>query len=266
MALVPFNARGDIYETAFFSGQLNAVTGSLSEIGLTGSNVMSGNFVFDPQMIPPAGSGTQSVSFSSMPVITAIPNSTSFLMNLDEITPNLSNFLPGTGAIQYVNGSFDGFDLEFDFVSGGNEYEFIENGSWFEIELLENYQPTGDIVVCGTINFGPYSPITQPPCDELSALSNLGNGIGGLGSGGGGGGGLGLGGGGGNGSGGGLGSGSGGNGSRSSGGGSKSSSGSSGSGKGHPVSVNSVPEPRMFWLFFVALIALAARARLRAVQ
>jgi hypothetical protein len=183
MALVPFTARADIYEIAFFLGQLDAVTGSLSDIGLTGSGVMSGNFVFDPQMIPPAGSGTESVVFSSMPVITEIPNSVAFLMNLDGITSNLSDFLPGTGSIQYVNGSFDGFDGKFDFISDGQEYQFVENGSGFEIELLENYRPTGDIVVFGTINFGPYSPINQPPCDELSVLSSFGNRIGGIGSG-----------------------------------------------------------------------------------
>jgi hypothetical protein len=145
-------ARADVYETTFFEAQLTATTGSLSSIGL--DDTISGNFIYDVNLLPPSQSGFQSVPFSVLP-LTYIPDNVAFQIALGPDLYSLGDMLPGA-AIQYDNGMFDGFDIQFDFVSQGNEYEFIEQGNSFEIELLEGNQPTGDIVVKGTMDIiGP---------------------------------------------------------------------------------------------------------------
>ncbi len=147
-------ARADLYETAYFSAELIPVTGSLSEVDIN-TDLISGNFVSDEQLIPGPTSGLQTVTFNSMPAIGDIPSSTAFQMTLGGMTFNQGNFLPGTGGIVYNNGQFDGFDASFDFFSNGQEYRFVEQGTGFEIELLVGNQLTGVIVVAGTIDFCP---------------------------------------------------------------------------------------------------------------
>jgi hypothetical protein len=177
-------ARADLYESAYFSGELIPVTGSLADIGLSGTNLISGNFVFDEQLVPGANSGIQSVSFSNMPAIASIPPTSAFQMTLAGLTFNLGNFLPGTGGIVYNNGQFDGFDVAFDFYSDGTEYRFVEQGTAFEIEALVGNQPTGVIVVAGTIDFGPlfniepYVPISSGLGSNTGVTVGNGNGDG----------------------------------------------------------------------------------------
>jgi hypothetical protein len=168
-ATAPFIARADVYETAYFSAQFSNISGSLASIGLSGSDGISGNFVFDEQMIPPAGSGMEGIPFSSIPNVGSISDSTAFQMELGGLTFNLNNFVAGTGAIAYDNGQFAGFDVQIDFFSQGSEYQFIEQGNIFEIELLANGQPTGDIVVSGSIGFSPASLFDVQPFDPFSS-------------------------------------------------------------------------------------------------
>ncbi len=172
-------ARADLYETAYFSAELIPVTGSLSEIGMS-TDMISGNFVFDEQLIPGPDSGIQSVAFNSMPAISEIPPSTAFQMTMGENTFNRVNFLPGTGGIVYNNGQFDGFDVAFDFFYNGQEYRFVEQGTGFEIQLLAGNAAI--IIVAGTIDFNPLFNI-QPYVPSSSASSGLGLNTGGIGTG-----------------------------------------------------------------------------------
>jgi hypothetical protein len=173
-------ARADLYETAYFSAELIPVTGSLAEVGIN-TDLISGNFVSDEQLIPGPASGLQSVAFNSTPAIAEIPPATAFQMTLGGMTFNQGDFLPGTGGIVYNNGQFDGFDGSFDFFSNGQEYRFVEQGTAFEIELLVGN--TAVIVVAGTIDFNPLFDI-QP---YAPTSSGLGLNTGGIGTGNGGG-------------------------------------------------------------------------------
>jgi hypothetical protein len=165
VAVVPLFARADVYETAFFSTQINSITGSLAGLGLSDGGTISGKFVFDLTAIPAAGSGMENVPFSDFPDIGAIPPSLAFQLTFGTVEVNLTNLVANSGALLYDNGQFTGFDAQFEFTVNGQQYLFQETGNSWDIELLENGQPTGDIVVSGTFDFGKNSLSNIQPLD-----------------------------------------------------------------------------------------------------
>jgi len=87
---------------------------------------------------------------------------------------SLSDVLPG-GAIDYTNGQFSGFDVTIDFYSQGKEYQFIERGKSFEVDLFQNGQLTGIVVASGSIDFSPNSLFDTQPFDPSSGENPPGN-------------------------------------------------------------------------------------------
>ena len=160
-AVLTVVARADVYDTVNFSGQLTFITGNLTGIGLSASTTVFGSFVADLAQLPASGSGSQNVSFSSLPIQNSIPCAAGFVMNLGGLNFDPCNLLAANGAIDYNNGQFAGFNVQLNFESGGNWYQFVETGTSFYIETLQNNLPTGNptgvIVASGTIAFGPSS-------------------------------------------------------------------------------------------------------------
>jgi hypothetical protein len=149
--ITPAIARADLYESADFSAAMSSVTGSLPGFW-SGGPTVAAEFVFDATMTPGPTTGLQSVPFSTMPGLAALQPWVAFQISFGGETLNLSDFLSGTGAVQYNNGQFDGFDLQMDFTVQGTEYLFQENGPSFDIESLAGGQPTGDILMSGTLD------------------------------------------------------------------------------------------------------------------
>lgn len=156
-AAIPLAAHADIYESAFFAAQFNTVSGSLTNVGLGTPDSISGEFVFDINDVPLLNTGAETVPFSRFPDIASIPPSIAFQLTLGTVTVDLNDLVLSGGAIVYENGQFAGFDAQFDFTAGGQQYLFQEAGTLWDIQSVENGLPTGDIVASGTIDIGPNS-------------------------------------------------------------------------------------------------------------
>jgi hypothetical protein len=154
---MPLAAHADIYESAFFAAQFNAASGSLTNVGIGTPDSISGEFVFDVNDVPLVNTGVETVPFSEFPDIASIPPSIAFRLTLGTVSVDLSELVLNGGAIVYNNGQFAGFDAQFDFTVGGQQYLFQETGTLWNIQSVENGLPTGDIVASGTIDIGPNS-------------------------------------------------------------------------------------------------------------
>ena len=188
-ALVASSASfADTYHSAAFSGQLGSSPNIKSPFNsvLSGGGAVSGNFVYDDQLTPPAASGFVNVFFSSFPDIASIPESTAFTLDLGGgLVFTLADALPGSGAIQYNNGNFNGFSFVSDFMFQSNPYELTVSGGTFNVVAVVNGYPQFSNFVSGTLNIGNnnltstsvYVPGISPSVPEPSSLLLFGAGI-----------------------------------------------------------------------------------------
>ena len=77
-------------------------------------------------LFPRPARGFKMCFFQSFPAIAQIPAATAFTIDLGapSLTFTLADAIPGSGAIQYNNGHFNGFAYVSDFTFLNNPYEF----------------------------------------------------------------------------------------------------------------------------------------------
>ena len=151
------SARADMYESYTFTGQIspgNANVQAPFTADLTQGEKISGSFINDTSLQSAAGPGFFDVNFSAYPDRTSIPDSSIFQIKLGGIVLDQGAAFPGTGAVQYNNGAFNGFDYTGDFAYMGGNYELVIAGGTFSIDALVAGVPTGNNLVNGTINIG----------------------------------------------------------------------------------------------------------------
>ncbi len=178
----------DTYHYATFTGQLNSSVNIKAPFNsvLSGSGPVSGNFVYDDQLIPGGGTGFVNVFFSSFPDIASIPEPTAFTLDLGGgLVFTLADALNGYAAIQYNNGAFNGFFYVSDFTFLGNPYRFRMEGGTYYIRALVNGAPTTTNLVTGRLNVGNsnlsgvavYVPGQTTEVPEPSSLVFFGTGL-----------------------------------------------------------------------------------------
>ena len=178
----PTLASADTYTLANFSGSINPgganVKAPFSGNGFTQSDAISGNLVYDNNLIP--GLGTINVFDQNFPDIGLIPSATAFHLVLDSLTfdfgGNIDALLPM--GVQYKNGVFNGFEYVSDFAFSGSEYQFRIDGPVITVKLLTgvpnafdpNGFPVGSSLINAKINVAagltgqtPYTPAAPPP-------------------------------------------------------------------------------------------------------
>ena len=105
-------ARADMYESFAFTGQVSPgnanVQAPFTSI-LTQGESISGGFVADTTLTPGPGTGFVNVNFSSYPDLANIPPASLFQITLGSLVLDQSMAVPGSGAVQYNNGVFNGF-------------------------------------------------------------------------------------------------------------------------------------------------------------
>ncbi|HEY2710130.1 MAG TPA: PEP-CTERM sorting domain-containing protein [Caulobacteraceae bacterium] len=177
---VPTIAAADTYTQATFSGGVfpgNAnVQPPFAGNGFNQGDPISGSFVFDNDLVPPAGSGFFNVYASSFPDVSNIPNANLFSVSLDTLSfdagGNLNSQLPSTGA-QYNNGQFNGLEFITDFAFQGNSYQFRIDGPNVSVLPVDSFgNPTSfQPLISGYINLGnssltnetAFTPVAAPP-------------------------------------------------------------------------------------------------------
>jgi hypothetical protein len=188
--ILPATVLGDSYHSATFSGQIaggNAnVKAPFAGNGFTQGGPITGNFVYDDNLIPSSGSGFVNVFFSSFPDIAQIPPATAFSLSIGGLTFDLADaetpmFGTQEAAIQYNNGNFNGFFYISDFLFQGNPYELSLQGGTLAIVPLVGGFPGFNSLVNGHLNIGnnsladisvftPTSPIAPTPETSSVAL------------------------------------------------------------------------------------------------
>jgi len=190
VVVVNLPAFADTYHTADFSGAIfggNANCQPPFDTVISQGGPISGHFVYDDNLIPAAGSGFVNVPFSSFPAIPQIPAATAFTINLGDpsLTFTLADAIPGSGAIQYNNGHFNGFSFVSDFTFQSNPYELsVSGGTWNIVAIVGGY-PTFSNLVSGYINITDANltniqPFTPAPVPAPATLLLLGSGLAGL--------------------------------------------------------------------------------------
>lgn len=189
--LLPATALADSYHSASFSGQLGSspnVQPPFAGNGFNPGGAVTGSFVYDDNLIPASGSGFVNVFFYNFPDIAQIPPSTAFTLSMGGVTFGLGDAVTpmfGTqeAAIQYNNGSFNGFFYVSDFMFQGNPYELSIQGGTFTIVPIVGGFPTFSSKVNGTLNIGNgnlsnisvFTPgQTPPPVPEPASVELLG--------------------------------------------------------------------------------------------
>jgi hypothetical protein len=161
----------DTYNTAIFTGGIyggNANDQAPFSSETTQGGAISGNFLIDNSISIPS-SGFDNVFFSSYPDIATIPANVAFTIDLgaSDLTFTMADASFGSAAIQYNNGSFNGFFYDTTFTySDSKQYEFtIQGGTW------SIYNPsTFQQYVSGYINFNPTigaAYVPPPPANSV---------------------------------------------------------------------------------------------------
>jgi hypothetical protein len=185
----------DTYHSADFSGSINGGNSNCKypfNTIISQGGPVSGNFVYDDQLIPASSPFPGvNVKFSSFPDIGLIPPATAFTIDLGAIalTFTLADAIQNSGAIQYLNGQFNGFFFvtDFDFFVDNRPYRLAIQGLVFSIKLLDQIGgspvPLTSAFVNGKLitsltNVQPYVPSSPAPLPPTIVL--LGSSLAGL--------------------------------------------------------------------------------------
>jgi hypothetical protein len=117
------------------------------------SDVFTGSFVYDQDLVPPPASGFVNVSFGSYADITSIPAADAFKFNFGPYIFTLAD--DPLAMVQYNNGGFNGFVFNTVFALEGVDYLFSMNGG--SIKVTTAADPLGQSYLNGYTNIGNQS-------------------------------------------------------------------------------------------------------------
>ncbi|WP_374660136.1 PEP-CTERM sorting domain-containing protein [Phenylobacterium sp.] len=173
--VLPAAAQADTYTSANFSagafgGGAN-VSAPFLGVDIYPGASFSGNLVFDNDLVPAAGSGFVNVFYSDFPDIGAIPAGDAFTLNFGSKTFTLADANPGSAAIQYNNGKFNGFFYVSDFLWSGAWYQLNIQGGSLSVYALDGQKNPilGKSYVNGYVNIGNTGLTNQQPYGIPSA-------------------------------------------------------------------------------------------------
>ncbi len=149
-------ASADTYTSANFSAGIfggNANVSAPFSAVVSQGETFTGTFVYDNLLVPANGTGFINVPLSSFP--NAVPAIT-FIVNGNPFAVNDPN-----AAIQYNNGHFNGFNVNYDFSFANDIYELQISGGLLSVVLASN--PLGHSFVNGYINIGDGAVTGQTP-------------------------------------------------------------------------------------------------------
>lgn len=155
--LVSAPALADTYTKANFSagifgGDAN-VSSPFSGNGFVQGQTFTGNFVFNNQLVPAAGTGFVNVGVASFPDIAGIAAADLFTLNFGSLVFTAAD-ADEPLAIQYNNGAFNGFFFVNNFAFLGGNYQMTINGGSLSVRELVSGVPTGRSLVNGFVNIG----------------------------------------------------------------------------------------------------------------
>lgn len=112
------------------------------------SDIFTGSFVYDQDLVPAAGSGFVNVFFNSYADITSIPAADAFKFNFGPYEFTLAD--DPLAMVQYNNGSFNGFVFNTIFALEGVNYLFSMNGGSIKVNSVAD--PFGQPFLNGYTN------------------------------------------------------------------------------------------------------------------
>lgn len=174
-AAVSAPAAADTYTAGNFTGGTfggNAnVQSPFSGNGFFAGQTFTGNFVFDTNLVPAAGSGFVNVSPSSFPDVANIPYGNQFTFNFGTLTFTAAG--ADLFAIQYNNGNFNGFAFIDEFAFMGGNYQLNIQGGSLSVYQIVNGNPTFNSLVNGYINIGSRAVTNQTPFTPTSSAPGV---------------------------------------------------------------------------------------------